>query len=267
MLNYKKINNKMTEWAVLIHGFGGNHKIFKKQIDEYSLKYNLLLIDLHGHGKSKSKALMKVNNPNFKLIGKDIIKVMDYLNIHRAHFIGISLGTMIISSIADAFPNRIISMVLGGAVIKHRLTSKVLIYLGNLLRGIVPYMILYKLFAFIMMPKTNHKKSREIFVREAEKLGKKEFFTWFDLVDKFEGEYPIKKLKNNKIPKLYIMGKEDHMFLKTIKEYVKVDKNSGLHIISDCGHVCNIDKPLEFNKVSLKFLEGISKIESFKRAI
>ena len=42
-------------------------------------------------------------------------------------------------------------------------------------------MWLYRLFAFIIMPRQHHQESRNLFVREARKLCQKEFKRWFRL--------------------------------------------------------------------------------------
>ena len=61
MLYYKVVNNKYLhkdkEWTLMLHGIGGNLNIFKKQIDVLSENYNLLLVDLHGHGNSQNYTL------------------------------------------------------------------------------------------------------------------------------------------------------------------------------------------------------------------
>ena len=61
MLYYKVVNNKYLhkdkEWILMLHGIGGNLNIFKKQIDVLSENYNLLLVDLHGHGNSQNHTL------------------------------------------------------------------------------------------------------------------------------------------------------------------------------------------------------------------
>jgi ATP/ADP translocase len=51
---------------------------------------------------------------------------------------------------------------------------------GNLFKYVMPYLILYKLFAFIIMPRENHKQSRILFINEA-KSYVKEFIKWFRL--------------------------------------------------------------------------------------
>ncbi|MCF9489912.1 alpha/beta fold hydrolase, partial [Vibrio parahaemolyticus] len=38
------------EWVVFVHGAGGSSSIWFKQIKAYKQHFNLLLIDLRGHG-------------------------------------------------------------------------------------------------------------------------------------------------------------------------------------------------------------------------
>jgi pimeloyl-ACP methyl ester carboxylesterase len=57
------------------------------------------------------------------------------------------------------------------------------------------------------------------------------------------------------IPKLYIMGGEDHLFLAPVKKIVANDSYSQLQIVPNCGHVVNIDNHLLFNELSIDFIE------------
>ena len=77
MLNYKLHNNNKKENLVFIHGFGGSTKTWKKQIDFFSQKFNLLLIDLPGHGNSVKK---KKITPEY--VSMKIKEVLDFLKSH-----------------------------------------------------------------------------------------------------------------------------------------------------------------------------------------
>ncbi len=152
----------------------GSSTIWYKQIRFFSKHFNLLLIDLRGHGKSKphlgTKALKKYT---FSSITKDVLEVLDYEKIKKSHFVGISLGTIIIRQLAEWHPERIQSMVMGGAILKFNVRSRILMHCGNWTKSILPYMWIYKLFAFIIMPNKNHKESRLLFINEAKKLYQK----------------------------------------------------------------------------------------------
>ena len=51
---YVSDNSNNREWITFVHGAGGSSTIWFKQIKYFSKKYNLLLLDLRGHGKSKT---------------------------------------------------------------------------------------------------------------------------------------------------------------------------------------------------------------------
>ncbi len=256
MLNYNTYLNEDTDqWITLIHGAGGSSTIWFKQLRSFKSEFNVLVVDLRGHGKSKFSFQ---RNYNFDLVTQDIIEVLDQLKIEKSHFVGISLGTILIRNIAEQYPDRIQSMILAGAVMKLNLKSRVLMKLGIVFKSIIPYMLLYKLFAFIIMPKKNHKKSRLLFIQEAKKLYQKEFIKWFKMTAEIKPLLNLFREKELQIPALYLMGAEDHLFLPSVKHLVASHRKSELIIVENCGHVVNVEQPVIFNEKSLNFFRSQS---------
>ncbi len=257
MLYYKEyIKSENDDWVVFVHGAGGSSSIWFSQIKAFKKEFNVLLVDLRGHGKSKD-LLQKYyeENYSFEYISKDIIDVLDHLNIEKAHFVGVSLGTIIIRSISEIAPERVQSGILCGAITRMNIRSRILVFIGHLFKRVVPYMWLYKFFAWIIMPRKRHEKSRNLFIREAKKLAQKEFIKWFKLTNEVNPLLRYFKEKETLIPMLYVMGDEDYMFLPPVKNIVKEHQMSSLKVIEDCGHVCNVEKPNEFNEASIEFLK------------
>lgn len=258
MLYYKAYHHASSkEWIVFIHGAGGSSAIWHKQIREFKEQFNLLLIDLRGHGKSAS-SLKNIwdDQYTFEAVTKDIIEVLDHLNIPPAHFMGVSLGTILTRQLAEMKPEKVKSMVMAGAVTKLNVTSRMLVVLGNAFKSVVPYMWLYSLFAWIIMPRKHHAESRNLFIREAKRLCQKEFIRWFKMTKDVNPLLKYFKQKDIQIPTLYVMGEEDIMFLEPVKKIVQDHKLSVLKIVKACGHVVNVEQPEVFNKVSLQFLNN-----------
>ena len=96
-------------------------------------------------------------------------RCLDELNIEETHVIGMSLGTIVAQTMADNYPERVKSLILGGAIIRFDIRTKLLLWIGRATKRFVPYMFLYKLFAYIIMPRKQHEESRLAFVNEAKK--------------------------------------------------------------------------------------------------
>ncbi len=240
-------------WVTLIHGAGGNSAVWFKQLKEYKKHFNVLLIDLRGHGKSQLTHWKK--GDSFETIAEEVMDVLDHEGIDNSHFVGISLGTIVIQSIAKKYPERVDSMVLGGAITYLNLRTKFYLTLGHLGKHILPYMWLYRLFAWIIMPRSNHKEARVVFVEQAERMCQKEFIRWFSLTKKVNPYLEELQKSIHKIPTVFIMGEEDYLFLDAVEDVVLTTKsNVKLVCIEKAGHVCNIDQSAIFNKISINFI-------------
>ncbi|MEI7934132.1 MAG: alpha/beta hydrolase [Chlorobiaceae bacterium] len=258
MLHYKtyELDDSEAPWVVFVHGAGGSSSIWFLQIKEFIKHFNVLLVDLRGHGKSKGVAVAKeVRHYDFEDITRDILEVLDSLKIEKAHFIGISLGTILIRNLSEIAPERVTSMIMGGAIIRLNIRAKVLVALGNIFKSIVPFVWLYTFFAWIIMPSERHKKSRLLFVNEAKKVAQKEFLRWFTLTYEVTPLLKYFEEKDTAIPTLYLMGEEDHMFLPAVRYIITKHTNSWLEVINNSGHVCNVDQPKEFNFRAIRFLK------------
>lgn len=261
LIHYTLYENKSSkQWVTFVHGAGGSSSIWYKQIRDFKKHYNVLLLDLRGHGNSKptlKKALQK--KYTFSALANDIVEVLDHLKIEKTHLVGISLGTILIRQLAEMHPERVQSMILGGAILKMNFRSQILMRLGNIFKYVLPYLVLYRFFAFVIMPKKNHKQSRILFINEAKKVYQKEFIKWFKLTAEINPILKWFRQVELNIPTLYIMGNEDYMFLPSVRQVVeKHYKSSKLFVIEQCGHVVNVEQPAIFNANVISFIQGIS---------
>lgn len=106
MLNHQIIGKGKT--LVFLHGFLESIKIWKNFINELKTQYQVIVIDLPGHGKSET--FREINT--MEEMAEDIIDVLDYLNIEKATFIGHSMGGYVTCALADLYPSRVENIVL-----------------------------------------------------------------------------------------------------------------------------------------------------------
>jgi pimeloyl-ACP methyl ester carboxylesterase len=261
MLSYRRhFISPEHEWVVFVHGAGGSSSIWYRQVREFRKAFNVLLIDLRGHGDSQPPLLLPYEGDRytFELVSREILDVLDHEEVASAHFVGISLGCILIRTIGEMAPERVRSMVMGGAIIRLNLRSRVLVALGNAFKRVMPYMWLYRLFAWIIMPRSRHREARNLFVTQAKRLCQKEFIRWFRLT--YEVNPLLRRLFEQRelpIPTLYVMGDEDHMFLPSVSGLVsRHTRFSKLEVLPECGHVVNVDRPELFNVLSMDFIRA-----------
>jgi len=239
-------------WMVFVHGAGGSVRTWHKQVEFFKGKFNLLLIDLRDHGKSKD--LQSERKFGFSLVAKDVLDVMDNISVREAHFVGVSMGSIVIRHIEILDPDRVRSVVLAGGIFKMSRKIKALAFGARALSSVLPFQMLYQLFALVLLPRKNHSASRKVFMREAKKLKDHEARRWLSLIKKLNRT--LKDLFSKKIqaPCLIVMGEQDHVFLQPARDYVEKYGEVVLETIEKCGHVCNIERAAEFNQRCFNFI-------------
>ena len=89
LLHYRTYEiSPTTPWVTFVHGAGGSSSTWYKQIREFRKEHNILLVDLRGHGKSERDLWKK--DDTFKEVAKEVVDVLDKLNIKETHVIGMS---------------------------------------------------------------------------------------------------------------------------------------------------------------------------------
>lgn len=263
-----------ADWIVLVHGAGVTSEIWSQQIEAYRGEFNLLLPDLRGHGGSATAGADDdreghhrdhadhADHPDhrephtFEAVSRDVLDLLDHHGIEAAHFVGVSMGCLVVRTVAELAPERVRSMVLAGAIGRLKRRARVLIALAHALKHVVPHMWLYRFYAWVLLPRKDHLASRRTVVRQARRLTRAEFLRWLPvsrelppLLRRFESQDPG-------IPTLYVMGDEDHMFLPGARAVAAEHREAVFHVLERCGHVCTVQQPDAFNRVSLEFLRG-----------
>jgi pimeloyl-ACP methyl ester carboxylesterase len=247
-----------ADWVVLVHGAGVTSEVWEHQIEAYRERYNLLLPDLRGHGGSAGLEGRRDRQPyTWESVSRDVLDLMDHYGINSAHMVGVSMGCIVIRTLAGMAPARVRSMVLSGAIARLNLLARVLITFAHLLKHLAPHMWLYRVNAWIVLPLWGHRESRRMVVRQARRMPRREFLRWLQTTHGLPDRLRRFEVDDPGIPTLLVMGDQDHMFLPGARAVAANQPGGELHVIDDCGHVCTVQRPEEFNRVSLAFLNAV----------
>ena len=105
MLNYE-ISKNGKEPLVLLHGFMENNTIWEDMEESLSDQFQLIKIDLPGHGKSE--VLGEIHTMN--LMAEEVKKVIDHLQLSKVHLLGHSMGGYTALAFAELYPENLKSL-------------------------------------------------------------------------------------------------------------------------------------------------------------
>ena len=240
-----------TETIVLLHGFGGNSRIWKYQIPLLSKYYNVLTIDLPSHNEGNLR--LSELDVTLDAIAKEILAVCDHYSVRHATFMGVSLGTVFVKYIEAYYPDYVDFGILVGAVATVNSLLRACAGLFSRIGDKLPFAAVYHVFSWIIMPGKRNEESRSIFRKCAVALNKKEFKLYmhiFNQAFRFSRMFELELHPEN----IYISGKLDTCFLRrTVRE---AKQTAGRMIqMAACGHVCNIVQKNRFNRLMLELLD------------
>ena len=97
---------------LFLHYGGGNLVMWRDVVPFFQDDFHIVLVDLRGHGKSdKPKEGYHIDD-----MAEDIVEVLDFLGIEKAHVVGSSLGAEVGLSLAANHPDKVRSLVCEGAL-------------------------------------------------------------------------------------------------------------------------------------------------------
>ncbi|HMK24838.1 MAG TPA: alpha/beta hydrolase [Chitinophagaceae bacterium] len=247
---------------VLIHGSFGDRRHWDLQFNELSKKYKVLRYDVRGFGKSS----LPNANETYR-DAEDLKALMEYLGITEAHICGLSMGSIIAIDFALAYPDKCISLIPIGPRVAGDGTDEYKTPNSDSVRAIISRTtdILKNRGvkeATDYLWTGDHAMGKTVVsaaTREALlKMGYE--YSWFRYMytNKREQVFPlaIKKLNEIKIQVLIVTAEYDLELCKEIAALI-VREIPGARLISikGAGHIMNMDKPEEFNKVLSEFID------------
>ena len=94
------------EWILFLHAAFVDHNMFARQVEDFGGQYNILLLDIIGHGQSRKTK----KGDGIEKMSVWIREILDAEKIEKIHLVGISLGAVLAQDFANYYPEYVSSL-------------------------------------------------------------------------------------------------------------------------------------------------------------
>lgn len=241
---YYLSGNPHGECIIMVHPAFADHSAFDLQLEYFSSEYQIITLDLIGHGKSTNTK----KGDGIDKTAEYINQIMIAENIQNAHFVGVSIGGVLIQDFANKYPEKVASLCCIGAYDINNFDSS--IQKENSGKQIL--MMLKALISIKWFAEANKtisaatEPAQEAFYRMSIRF-KKSSFRYLTTLSKLVNQC---KTEERKYPLLIGCGQEDnHLAIKAAKMWNAREPKSSLIIFENTGHLVNMDVPEKFNQI------------------
>jgi 3-oxoadipate enol-lactonase len=245
---------------ILIHPIGGNILVWHHEIS-LLLKsgFRVIAYEIRGHyrtnmGKVRAYALQDLVN--------DLHQLLEHLNINKCSIIGHSIGGIIASMYAAQHPGRVNAIVLINSspkkfkekdLEKHFKTREIAIRQG------IEALAEYKLRSFDEARDLLKDKKHSDFFREVFTKTSVDGFVAATLALYTIPENVVEKLQSLNCKVLAIVGSDDDVFIRLLKETKEEMPEIELRVLGGSDHWLVIEKPNEMYDILVSFLKKIER--------
>ena len=99
--------NGVGETLIFLHGHSLDTRMWDLQWDFFSNYFHVIRLDFRGYGRSSDQT----EDFQFTHVD-DLIALMDFLKIEKAHIVGLSMGSFVAGDMLAMYPHRMLSCTL-----------------------------------------------------------------------------------------------------------------------------------------------------------
>lgn len=247
--------------VLLLHGFTGSKRTWDSLKDFLLPDYQVIRLDLPGHGKTNSAAT------SMEKCAKHIVEFLRYIKVEQAHLIGYSMGGRLALSFANLYPERVRSLTLESSSpgLKTRLEREERIKQDELLakklieEGLEKFVQFWENIPLFETQKglPDHVQERvrsERLSQQANQLADSLSYMGTGSQASYWGS-----LDQLRMPVQLIVGGLDEKFVQINQAMAKKIRGVRLEIIEDSGHAPHIEAENSFQELVKNFLNHIEE--------
>jgi len=244
--------------VIFVHGFPFNKEAWKPQAEHLKKTNRVITYDIRGFGHSGSGH----EQISIALFAEDLLAFMNALEIKKAILCGLSMGGYILLDAITKYPERFKGLILCDTQCvadtpeaKEKRANTIKQIEKN---GLEDFARAFLESAFCKESLNSKKKLIERLYKDI--IGLEPKVVTDTLLALAQRTEKCSILKDITVPTLIICGKEDKITSIERSEFLfsNID-HSSLKIISDAGHISNLEQSEEFNKCLGNFITALLK--------
>lgn len=253
-IHYYVAGDTSKELIVFLHPAFADHRCFDKQVDFFSKDYRVLTIDMIGHG------LSRVNKSKDKLDAtiSHLDTILEIERKNNAHFIGVSVGSLIAQYYALMYPSKVLSLsILGGYDINADNKEVEKAQRSEQIKWI--FKAIFSMNSFrkhVATVSVSLPDERMRFYEMACCFTRKSFMIMSGLSNVLKVRANIKR----DYPLLIMVGDNDIELSKRMSlNWYKSEPTCSFFLIKGAGHCANMDNSNDFNRYVFDFIKEKKK--------
>jgi pimeloyl-ACP methyl ester carboxylesterase len=235
---------KGKKTLIFIHGSGGDHKNWEDQYKNLDKDFNILAVDLPGHGRSEGKGEQEV----IRYV-EWVKKLIEALKLDKPVMIGHSLGAAISLTAAIHHGSLLSGIIPVGGGVKMPVNQMIL---DGIRKDITPIISLVIKFS---VTKDNRERLAGLLTEGLSTADPEVVYGDFLSCDRLD---IMEAIAGIRIPTLLICGEEDKMTPPALSQFMK-DHIPGarLALIPKAGHFVMMENAADFNKAVKEFAQAL----------
>jgi 3-oxoadipate enol-lactonase len=241
--------------VVFLHGIGGNKGNWRKQQEAISEFATGIAWDARGYGDSDDYD----GELQFSDFSNDLLRLIDARGIEKAHFVGLSMGARILLDFWTVAPSRISTLTLADffySFDKSLTPEKQEEFISMRRKPLLEGMSLFELGSNLiptLVSQDCSRKVKEEILSSILELHRESYLKTITATTFFDASGVLPDIC---VPVQLIYGADDQLTLPSIgAEAQGLIPNANLDVIDRAGHLTNIERPEEFNRVMCSFLK------------
>jgi 3-oxoadipate enol-lactonase len=252
-LHFNDVGPRSAPAVVLLHSLATHSALWAFQVPAWSVHFRVISVDLPGHGRSAVPA----GDVSLAGMAREVVAVLDHLQIARAALVGLSLGGMVAQAVALGHAHRVAAMVIAhagartDASVREIWEQRIQQFEAGGLAGL-SHPTLERWF-----PRAFSEGSPITMAWMARLIEETDPRGYVGAIRAIQDLDHLDRLPSVAVPTLVIAGEADAAVPPTVASMVAQRiPNARLQLLEDTGHIGNVQQPNLFTELVGQFLQS-----------